>query len=46
MGEAWEKGPLAASVRNGALLDHVLIAPGEPGRKPFDPQRLTPVWRF
>jgi hypothetical protein len=29
-----------------ALLDHVLIAPGEPGRRPFDPRRLTPVWRF
>lgn len=30
----------------GALLDHVAIAPGKPGRLPFDPSRVRPVWRY
>jgi len=30
----------------GALLEKVEIQPGKPGRLPFDPQRVRPVWRY
>jgi DNA invertase Pin-like site-specific DNA recombinase len=44
---AWEEGSLEwrRSVV-GALVDHVLILPGQAGRRPFDPQRVQPVWRY
>ena len=46
--EAWESGSLdwRRSVI-GALLDRVMVKPAEQrGRKPFDPGRLVPVWRY
>ena len=30
----------------GALLEKVMILPGQPGRRPFDPARVQPVWRY
>ena len=30
----------------GAILQHVIVHPGQPGRRPFDPARVEPVWRF
>ena len=44
---AWEGGSLEwrRSVV-GALLDRVVIEPGRPGRRPFDPDRVKPVWRY
>ncbi|MGE0601398.1 MAG: recombinase family protein [Dehalococcoidia bacterium] len=43
----WEKGTLEwrRSVI-GALLQHVEVLPGKPGRLPFDPERVRPVWKF
>ena len=29
-----------------ALLVQVVILPGKPGRRPFDPARVQPVWRY
>ena len=45
--EAWESRPLEwrRSVA-GALLEQVVILPGKPGRLPFDPSRVRPVWRY
>lgn len=45
--EAWAKGSFdwRRSIV-GALLVHVEIAPGKPGRLPFDPQRVRPVWKY
>jgi hypothetical protein len=43
---AWEDGSLdwRRSVV-GALLDQVEVLPGRPGRLPFDPARVRPVWK-
>lgn len=43
---AWDSGTLEwrRSVV-GALLDHVSVLPGKPGRLPFDPERVRPVWK-
>ena len=45
--QAWDAGSLEwrRSVV-GALLDHIEILPGRPGRLPFDPGRVRPVWRY
>ena len=46
--EAWAAGSLdwRRSVI-GALLDRVVVKPAEQkGRKPFDPGRIVPVWRY
>jgi DNA invertase Pin-like site-specific DNA recombinase len=47
LAHAWAAGSLAwrRSVV-GALLDRVEILPGKPGRRPFDPARVKPVWRY
>lgn len=29
-----------------AVLDHAVVSPGSPGRRPFDPSRVEPVWRL
>lgn len=44
---AWEAGSLdwRHSVV-GALLDHVVILPGRPGRIASNPDRVKPVWRY
>jgi DNA invertase Pin-like site-specific DNA recombinase len=43
---AWEVGSLQwRHSIVAALLDHVEIAPGSPGRRPLDPRRVRPVWR-
>ncbi|MCZ7577020.1 MAG: recombinase family protein [Dehalococcoidia bacterium] len=36
----WRRSVIAA------LIDHVSIRAGEPGRRPFDPNRVRPVWRI
>lgn len=45
--QAWETAGLdwRRSVI-AALIDHVSIRAGESGRRPFDPTRVTPIWRF
>lgn len=47
LGEAWEVRALEwrRSVAS-ALLERVVILPGKPGRLPFDPERVKPVWRY
>jgi len=30
----------------GAILDHVVVAPGRPGFNRFDPSRFQPVWKL
>jgi site-specific DNA recombinase len=44
---AWEEGTLEwrRSV-TAALLDHIVVHPGAPGRRPFDPERIQPVWKY
>ncbi|MBI5948582.1 MAG: hypothetical protein HY875_10645 [Chloroflexi bacterium] len=46
LGRAWETGSLEwrRSVV-GALLEQVVIRPGQPGRRPFDPGRVKLVWK-
>jgi site-specific DNA recombinase len=29
-----------------AILDHAIIAPGQPGSRSVDPTRVRPVWRL
>lgn len=29
----------------GAIIDHVVIEPGQPGARAVDPERIRPVWR-
>ena len=45
--QAWEAGSndWRRSVV-GALLDHVVILPGHPGRIASNPDRVKPVWRY
>jgi len=44
---AWAEGSLdwRRSVV-AALLESIVIQPGKPGRRPFDPGRVRPVWRY
>ena len=44
---AWQNGSLEwrRSIV-GALLEYVEVLPGQPGRLPFNPERVKPVWKF
>lgn len=44
---AWEQGTLEwrRSIV-AALLEHVEVLPGQPGRLPFDPSRVRPIWKL